>query len=302
MASPRGTRLPQKLRTQILAVGDIHLDLAERIARSTKARDDLNRMIGSSSLAAVVQLGDQTTYATTDEFNTYYSWRAGITAAGEYGEIPGNHDLIGNNASGGTDIFTPSQWAELVRGLEAPKDVVIDLPGVRLLLVSPAQDASTGEAHVRRLTLDPATLAWCDARIGETASKCLLFFHAPLPDTVGPLDGSAFSSYDERWRAHWDTAYPISDMIADHPNLIAWVSGHTHSRYFEEDAVKKMTYGDVSIACISASSPAFLNPSLGYVRDSICSALITITDTGVEVRYRDHGAGQWLEPVHTITL
>lgn len=301
------SRHPQlALRTHILAIGDLHFTegAPERGVRADIAARDINKMIGNSVLNAVVQLGDQTTIASSTEFGWYITWKNTLVLplGCVYGEIPGNHDLMGNNASGGTDILTPLVWAEGLRGLEAPKDIVIDLPGVRLLLLSPAQDASVGEAHIRRLTLDPATLNWCDDRISETNSKCIIFFHAPLPNTVGPLDGSAFSSYDERWNAHHDTAYDISDMIASHSNIIAWVAGHTHSTITEVDLVKTVTFGTTKIACVSVAGPAFLNPGAGYQKDGMYSALITVTENGVDVRYRSHGAAQWLAPVYEIDL
>lgn len=307
VTTPRGNRQPPlALRTHILAIGDVHFTegAPERTDRANIAARDINKMIGNTVLSAAIQLGDQTTIASSTEFSWYATWKGTLVLPSgcEWGEVPGNHDLMGNNASGGTDIRTPLVWAESMRGLEAPKDIVIDLPGVRLLLLSPAQDASTGEAHHRRLTLDPATLDWCDDRISETDSKCILFFHAPLPDTVGPLDGSAFSSYDERWNAHHDTAYDIADMVAGHDNIIAWVAGHTHSRVTEVDLVKTVTFGTVKIACISVGGPAFLNPGAGYATDGMYSALITVTDAGVDVRYRSHGAGQWLEPVYEVDL
>ena len=139
------------------------------------------------------------------------------------------------------------------------------------------------------------------ARCAETTSRVVLFFHAPLPSTVGPLDGSAFSSYDERWQAHWDDGYPLDTMIAACPNLVAWVSGHTHSRVDEVDIVKSMTYGSVTIAAVAASSPALLNPGEGVGVDRVATCLLRVLPGSVEVRYRDHGNHQWLDPVHVIT-
>ncbi len=289
--------------TNIWCIGDTHFAEPDYPwqERVTICKDDLNSFASKSLVDAIVQLGDQTTNASTNEFNAYLSWKAAFTYTVPFAEVIGNHDLIGNNASGTPDLVTPSQWATIMS--RAGKDIYIDVgDSLRLLLVSPAEDATTGEANVRRLTLDPSTLTWCDQRMDETTRKCLLFFHAPLMNTVGPLDGSAFSSYDERWYAHNDVSYTIDSMIAKHSNFIAWVSGHTHSRIDEVDLVKQVTYGGVSFAAISTGSPAFWNPSGGAKTDPVISCMVSVSPTEILVRYRDHGMRQWLDPVYSVAL
>lgn len=286
----------------VAAIGDLHL-VASGLhdQRAAMCLDDVQRMIGSNRLDAIVQLGDQTSNASTAEFNKYLSWRSTFSLSGvAWGEVPGNHDLIGNNASGTPDLRTPAQWATLMG--QPSKDRVIDLPGYRLLLVSPAANATTGQAKVRRLTVDVDTAAWIADQCSETSRRVLIFFHAPLYATVGPLNGSAFSSYDERWHAHADQAMPLESVLASCPNVIAWVSGHTHSRVTEVDVACQRTYGPTVLAAVNATSPAFSNPGGGPGVDQVTSCLVTAYRDRVEVRYRDHGTHQWLHPVHVIPV
>lgn len=287
----------------VLVVGDAHFE-SPGFPWSTRlaiCAADLSRMIGRAAIHAAVQVGDSTTQALPVEFDAYKAWAATISLPVPLRTIPGNHDLIGNNSSGTPDLMTPAQWAATMG--QPAKDTVVDVGDrVRLLLISPAADATTGQAKVRRLTVDAATIAWLDARIGETTRQCLVFFHAPLASTVGPLDGTAFSSYDERWRAHHDSGAGITDLIARHPNVVAWVSGHTHSRVDEVDVVKRVTHGSTTFAAVSAGSPAFWNPSAGPLIDPIITCVVTVLPYRVEVRYRDCGAHQWLAPVHTVLL
>lgn len=305
VSQPRTLRQPQVggVLASVLAIGDTHFDPPSNpwAGRNALVSRDLATMQGRMLLDAVVQVGDHTTDALAEEFDLYLTWRNALPlpAGVVYGEIPGNHDLIGNFASGTPDVCTPTQWAALMG--QPAKDRVIDVgTEVRLLLVSPAHTHLSDRAKVRRLTLDPSTLAWCKARMAETTRRCVIFFHAPLPNTVGPLDGSAFSSYDERWHAHWDTPSTIEAMIAASPNVVAWVSGHTHSRVTETDIVKQVTYGSTTFAAVNASSPAFWNP--GSAADPVVSCYLQLTETQVVVRYRNHGTGQWMAPVHSVIV
>lgn len=291
---------------KILGLGDTHAGRSDT-SRLTIMTADMEHMVGRGRTDAVVQLGDHTTIASTSEFNEWLTLRSqlqSIFPGIPVEEVAGNHDLIGNNASGTPDLVTPSQWAGIVGRPNNEKDKVVDIRYTRLLLLSPAEDATTGQANVRRLTLDPATLTWAKARCDEWTGPVVAFFHAPLMNTVGPLDGSAFSSYDERWRTHWDTAYPLSTWLASVPNLVAWVSGHTHTRLGEVDAVKVMTYGTNKVCCISTGSPTFWNPSGGTYVDPVVTCMITVRnlashptlgiEKNVSVRYRNHGDSQWV--------
>lgn len=307
MSVPRSDRQPTIARagaTSILCIGDVHFVSPGFMysERASKLRDDVNRMLGLSQVHAVVQMGDQTTNALAVEYDAYLAWRAGfaLPSGVQFRQIAGNHDLIGPNAPGTADVVTTAQWATKM-GVAA-KDAVLDIGSdVRLLLLSPTATSTGALSAVTRLYLDAADIAWCDARMSETTRRCLILTHAPLWHTVGPLDGSGYSSYaaGDLWITH--PRADVEAMIARHPNCVGWVSSHTHSPLGTADIVRSVTYGSVTIAAINASSPAFLNPYQG-VLSTISSALVTVLPDRIEVRFRDHGAGQWLAPVRTVML
>lgn len=310
-AAPRGARHPRILTdaVHISVIGDVHFQTDGLYnERTSILRQDVNAMLGRRGVSAIVQVGDQTTTSTDTEFTAYKAWRAAFDQTGiQWGQVPGNHEL--NPAGDGTaDVRSPTSWAGAVgqAGMGgSTKDAYLDVGSrVRILLVSPAE-TQVGQAATRRLTLDPATLAWCDARMSEVPNRqCVIVFHAPLPNTVGPLvpDAYAASSFDERWVAHSDSSYTIAQMIAKHPNFVAWVAGHQHAHIGEYQLVTPVTYGAVTFAHIAASSPAMWFLPTSSKHDPIVSPLVTILPDRIEVRYRSHGRAQWLNPVYTVTL
>lgn len=316
-AAPRGDRQPKLVDegVHVLAIGDVHYRDTDWVTSPRLARcaEDISHMVSKHALDAIVQVGDQTSYASTAEFDAYLAWRNGLRASFPnipVQEVPGNHDLCGGNPSGTPDVVTTAQWASIMGRPDGKKDMVVDIgQRVRLVLLAPTADStgalSTGVGFTAktRTYLDSTDIAWCDQVIGETDRQCVIFFHAPLFQTQGPLDGSAFSSYDPagRWVAHAgvDT---IEDMIARHDNVTAWVSGHSHSLVTEVDVVKQVTYGMTTFAAVNAASPSSANPDFGRQNNMIATCLLSIYPGRVEVRYRNNGASQWLEPVHTVML
>jgi hypothetical protein len=315
--APRSDRqpIPRAGTTDILCIGDTHFDATTAyegdvwpyVPRVQKMSDDFNAMVGRRQIRAVVQLGDNTTNATAVEFDAYLAWKAtlNLPAGVPFDEVPGNHDLLGMRSAGQPDVTTTAQWATKMG--RAAKDTYRDVGDLRLIFLSPTADSTGAASSVTRLYLDPGTLAWCEARMAETSRRCLIFTHGPLGQTVGPLVsvyGVDFSTYDplDRWRVHYSPDYTPAQMITRSPNCIAWISGHTHSSATEYDVVKRVTYGSTSFAAISAGSPAMNAPNFGRLGNPITTALVSVRPSSIEVRYRDHGAGQWLSPVHTVTL
>ena len=299
-----------------MVIGDTHFTAPDfpYAEKLSIVAGDLDRMIGRGRLDALVQVGDNVSAGTQVEYDAYFDWRSNILNLDglPFGEVPGNHELMGNGGAGiggVPDIRTPSQWAALVgqRGKSGSlKDSYLDVGRhVRILLVAPQQDSSTGIAATRRLSLDPATLAWCGQRMAEVPDRqCLIVFHAPLENTLGPVipTYNTNSSFDEVWRAHYETGSTIAQTLSQHPNFVAWISGHAHARIDAERLVVPVTYGDVTFAHVAASSPAIWHWNAGLRTSPPVCPLVSIYADRVEVRYRSHGMGQWLDPVYTVVL
>lgn len=284
---------------------DIHLEQPPDLPQtgSYKALADLNAMVGRPSVLAWINAGDITSRASEAEYAAFRAWMAGFDRQGKpVAMVPGNHDLIGTGVAGGVpDIVTPRAWARRmaeygVAGRNYVIDVGVDL---RIICLSPMDNATTGIVHTWRLTLDAAALQWCDARLDETERRAIIVFHAPLYGTVGVKDVTPYNAYDPAWHAHSQDSYTIEQMLAKHSNVIAWVSGHTHTGPNVPDAVKRVDLGAGPFAAVSIGSPLVLPHG---TTPGITSSLLSVHPDRVEVRYRDHGAGQWLAPVHTVAL
>lgn len=305
VAHPRGNRLPPIAGVQnIMMSSDVHLEQPPDPPQigSYKALDDLNAMIGRPSVLAWVNAGDITSRANESEYDAFHAWMSQLDRNGRpVAIVPGNHDLIGTgNAGGVPDIVTPQHWATRmapygVTGRNYHVDVGRDL---RILCLSPMDNLTTGIVNTWRLTLDATALEWCDARMFETTRRCIIVFHAPLYGTVGTPE-TPYNSFSPGWHAHSQDAYTIEQMLAKHPNFIAWVSGHNHTGPESTNNVTSVNLGAGPFAAVSIGSPLVL--PIGTVPAAI-SSMLSVYDDRVEVRFRDHGAGQWLAPVRTVAL
>lgn len=296
-ATPRSNRYPptDPAVQNIMLMSDLHVEVPphEWQHLAYKMRDDLNAMVRKHSIVGWVCAGDITSDATEDEYQAFLAWEAGLNRGGApLAIVPGNHDLCAYSAGGVPDTVTPAQWATKMAGLGVTgRDYVVDVGAdLRIICLSPTDSITTW-----RWTLDATNLAWCDARLNETTRRCIIVFHAPLYNSVlGPQ-----SSLLPAWHAASKDSYTIEQMLAGHSNIIAWVSGHTHTPVGSPDQVKTMIMGSARFAHVSIGSPLILprgsNPAA-------VSSLLSVYSNKVEIRYRDHGAGQWLNPVHTVTL
>jgi hypothetical protein len=289
----------------LLCISDIHMGgYALQGHYAYKARDDLNRMSRRLTIQGWLLAGDQTNDATAAQQTELDAWLAGLLRDGPLAMTPGNHDLIASGAGGLVpDVQTPDQWAaaNAQHGVTG-KHYVVDIPetDIRILSVSP-MDSPPGKPPQNRLSVDDAVLDWCDEQLEATDKRCIILHHAPLTDTVLAKPGVPYTSAaSSTWHVFSLGTRTAEAMAASHPNLIAWVSGHLHSQYDAPDVVKaNPKAGGGNFATVSVGGPLVLPiPST----PQMVSAMMSIFDDRIEVRYRDHGAGQWLNPVYIVTL
>lgn len=299
----------------ILAIGDTHFrdpddPFEEKLTITAR---DIRGLVAAGRVDGIVQVGDNVSAGTEREMGAYLAWRDEVLdPAVPYGEVAGNHELMGaggEGIGGDPDIRPPSQWLGEVGRTGtggSTKDYHIDISGrVRVLFVAPVEPWNTGVGATRRLTVDPVTLGWIADRCAEVPDmQCVVVFHAPLENTVGPVTPTynTNSSFDERWRAHYEPGATIADTISGLPNFVAWVSGHAHARLDAERLVVPVTYGDVTFAHIAAGSPAIWHWNTGTRSTPPVCPLVSIFRDRVEVRYRNHGTRQWCAPLYTVTL
>lgn len=306
MSVPRGDRLPPVVGGQsVMLTSDTHTErpLKTNQHRAYKMLDDLNRMIGRAGILAWVHGGDSMGNATAAEYVDANGWLAALDRGGAPVVMtPGNHDLVGATGDPAAPyLYTPAQWAAAVAGTgrvtaNGYADVGTDL---RVIAPVPAYPFPAGVA-TWRLMLDATTLTWLDARLAETTRRCIIVFHAPLYRSVNYPDDTLNPSSDVAgWYADDTADARIADVLTAHPNVIAWVSGHTHTPPHVNNIVRQMTFGATVLAAVSIGGPFLISDQPAPVSTS---ALLTVYADRVEVRYRDHGAAQWLSPVHTVML
>ena len=103
------------------------------------------------------------------------------------------------------------------------------------------------------------------------------------PDYVDLKQGKLHAKPDER----------IRELLAEHPNAKLWLSGHTHSPLGVRGLITRAKLGRRrSILAINSSALV----GVGKTRDPsdpLCSLYLTHRPGRIEVRCRDHRAGEW---------
>jgi hypothetical protein len=278
----------------IHGLGDVHYKTTGIItlaSRGAHIADDLN----SGDVPDVDEhlfLGDITDMGTAPEDAAFQAWAATLPGSKLY--VIGNHD-VGLN----TNTRTPDQWATAYGTPGGTANYVTDLSiGVRLIAVT--FDTIPGDASTIRLS--DATMAWLDAQLTAAGSTpCFVACHSPLYDTVGGDTDFMVTSTDAGFFALGGTSAPatdsepILDLLASHPNAVAWISGHTHSPIEAPNIVTGITVGARTVAAINTSAVAYtgkIAPAWGRP----CSPYITYLGDRIEVRWRDHFRKRWVAP------
>lgn len=140
-------------------------------------------------------------------------------------------------------------------------DFTVDLGHSVVVVTFLRADAAWGDAY------DPT---WLDSTLTQHAGRhCIILAHPPmesLPD--------------------WGVVEPV---LAEHHNVVAWVNGHTHA----PASIKTLAVGGRDLPQIDCGALHYTIPSLDWF-DPLVSLYLTVEDDRLEVRFRDHGAHQWV--------
>lgn len=285
---PRKWPAPLRSDNTLHCIGDTHFGArAPEIPQFDRRRQQIvERDLAKLAVPAYrLQLGDLTDNAYATDDATGVAWMQSLGGTPLY--TVGNHDMYG----GRTAAAAAAAWG-------APgKDYVQDLGYAKLIVLGPDELHPGNSTGVRYST---TALNFLDAALTAAGSTpCLIAAHAPLRNTVGFGAGTdQYRSTDQYFYAADDASYSVDTgiraVLAAHNNAKAWISGHTHSPVTSPRIVYGETIGSHTLVHVNTSCLAYT----GKVKTDWFSRLVTfyltVADNRITVRFRDHGAGQWV--------
>lgn len=195
--------------------------------------------------------------------------------------IGGNHDLQSYgkpypNRSG-------DEWAADM-GFDERNHVIDWQDWARIIMVTPTfQGFDTEKPGHLPMELGTDEVAWIKARADEVPERhVLVFFHAPLP-----------AQYTSHMK---DDAAQV--MVANTPNIVAWVSGHRHvdlttDEYcFLNHPASGRVIHHVNVPSFGGGTPGTSDDRWGQPFQS--THLTILREGGIEVRCRDHMQARWV--------
>jgi predicted phosphodiesterase len=187
-------------------------------------------------------------------------------------------------ASGNHDVMTQSA-ATFAAAMGMPgKDFTHDIDHIRL--ISPAV-----EAEQTNLTLTAAQLSWMEEQFAALGGRHgYVLHHVPLKNTVLGDTSQVFASTQAHFYTHPDAT--VRALLAEYPDVKAWISGHTHSPKDTPGLLKVESVGGHTIACINAGSPHYIGLGETYT-DPMHVLYLSCYEDRIAVRPRNVGAWAW---------
>lgn len=137
----------------------------------------------------------------------------------------------------------------------------------------------------------------------------LLFAHCPLYGTVLDRDPARDLDYDSLEPFFYlENSAEVRALLARHSNACLYVSGHTHASWQSPNLVLTEELGGHALTHVNLPSPWYTGKHHGAEwleeeqryryrpdePDSIVSLCAQVSRTRINLRLRDHGAGNWL--------
>jgi hypothetical protein len=258
--------------------------------RLTAVAADMNESTLCSRVDARLHTGDITEHGRADQVAMAKAWLDANFDDPDDVVVGGNHDF----GNGWADYAKDRDAVSADYGRPMLSDVYTGPPGgqLRILGFAPFSVPVSDDPDVRNSwTFDDATLSWLDGKITEdTSTPTLLACHYALNE-MGP----APIGRGVQPQATFD------DFISSYDHLAGWACGHSHLPTFDPNCVTALQVGS------RPAFPHFCGPSTahtngrynpeGYPADArypYRSMFLTFLGDHWQVRYRDHGARQWV--------
>lgn len=286
---------------RIVVMGDPHLPVRERevkgpaeqqniIQAKNKVVDDINAWEDVAEIAVLGDIAAQ--FGVESEYMYAKQFFSRLTKPVYF--ISGNHDYIYQDAFSPGGKFVLADEASRARKLKQFKET-FDLPSLfhshqagryQLIYLSPDSLES------RRLAeIGETQLAWLRGELQHHPhSPTLVFFHAPLKDTLHNYNNTANTP---DFVAQPETA--LAAIIRENPQIGLWVSGHTHTPATNE------SYAADEINTYGGHVRNIHTPDMD--RETIWTNSLYLYPDKVVIRTFNHQSKQWEEKLdRTISL
>lgn len=191
--------------------------------------------------------------------------------SGQWWSCVGNHDYDYQSP-------TPDPDAAAANMGMPGKDFSVDL-GYAVLVVTYVRAASTYDPS------NPYDPTWLGTELDKYPDRtCLVVAHPPLVKEFADDGGTGLAPEVDA----------IMAVLDSRPQAKAWLSGHTHwGIEFSRNLALTVDTGSRAIAQINGGSLYYTTPGVDWT-DRLWSAYLTVESDRLEVRFRDHGAHQWV--------
>jgi Icc protein len=209
----------------IAHVSDTHFgnDVQDPGARNAAVMDHLLAMEPRPDVLVVT--GDVADHGLPEEYDEARAWLD--RWEGPLAVCPGNHDVR----------------TAFVDGLDVATRTVVEVAGVRLVMLDSLVDAVDGE-RVDPGRLGDDQLAWLDARLAEDTRPTYVCLHHP-PTTIGLelMDSILLLDGDE-----------LATVLTRHPHVVATLVGHAHTMAATTFAGRPLLIGGGTVSSVTADA------------------------------------------------
>ncbi len=286
---------PRPLR--IVVLGDPHLPFStERftdpakqdrvLAAKIKVRDDINGWDDVTLVAVVGDIVAET--GTVPEYETAKNYFSHLSKP--FAPVTGNHDFAYKELRGPTGIFLRGDAASRRSNLQRFRDAfgLRELSYTRtmgqylLVFLSAEMDAST-----YLLQYSPDQLLWLRAQLEKHKHQpTLIFTHPPLKDTL-----SRYNKYANTPGFYAQPHEDVHQLLADYPQVLLWVSGHTHTPPTNADFASEINWYDGRVLNLHNTD---------MDRETIWTRSLYLYPDRVVIRTFNHRNGEWMQELERV--